>query len=56
MSVMAGGVCEKCDPPFATSSAGFYSFEVPTLSPANASWTGTFGGAGHDGQENTVLP
>ncbi|MFT3840293.1 MAG: hypothetical protein QM723_25115 [Myxococcaceae bacterium] len=55
MSLMAGGTCEKCDPPFATSSAGFHSFDVPTLSPAsNVSWPGTFGGAGHDGEENVV--
>ncbi len=59
LALMEGGGCEKCDPPFATSSAAFHTFDVPRLSPATAPWVGTFGGAGHDGQEDArvfVLP
>lgn len=44
--------CGKCDPPFAGSAAAFFSVPTPTLSIAAEPWVGTFGGAGHDHQEN----
>lgn len=44
--------CVKCDPPLAYSSGGFSTFATPTLSVPVAPWPGTFGGAGHDHQEN----
>lgn len=44
--------CVKCDPPLASSSAMFSTFATPTLSIPVAPWPGTFGGAGHDHQEN----
>lgn len=58
MTVMEGaGDCEKCDPPFAGSMAGFHTVSVPLLSPANVEpWVGTFGGAGHDHHEESPGP
>jgi hypothetical protein len=44
--------CGKCDPPYAGSAAAFFSIPTPTLSVAQEPWVGTFGGAGHDHQEN----
>lgn len=44
--------CNKCDPPLAGSSAAFFSYPTPLLSPAVEPWVGTFGGAGHDHREN----
>jgi hypothetical protein len=44
--------CVKCDPPLAQSSGMFSTFLTPTLSIPVAPWPGTFGGAGHDHQEN----
>ncbi len=55
-ALMDGAGCEKCDPPFASSAGEFHTFGVPLLSPAVAPWLGTFGGAGHDGQEDVALP
>jgi len=47
--------CGECDPPFANSAASFWTFEVPGLDTARISWTGTFGGPGHDHRENVVV-
>jgi hypothetical protein len=44
--------CNKCDPPFASSSAAFHTLQLPYISIANFEpWVGTFGGAGHDHRE-----
>lgn len=44
--------CGECDPPFANSSARFWSFDLPGIAPSNIPWSGTFGGPGHDHLEN----
>jgi hypothetical protein len=54
IAMMEGAGCEKCDPPFAASFGGFHTFDTPHLGPAVAPWVGTFGGAGHDGQEDSA--
>jgi hypothetical protein len=52
LDAMGNPGCGKCDPPFAGSAATFFSVPTPTLSIAAEPWVGTFGGAGHDHQEN----
>ena len=52
MDVSGNPGCLKCDPPLAGSSAAFQTLDVPGLSIAAEPWVGTFGGAGHDHQEN----
>jgi hypothetical protein len=44
--------CEKCDPPFARSSAAFQTVSTPGLSISREPWVGTFGGADHDHHED----
>ncbi len=58
MGVMAGALddsgqpgCNKCDPPFAASSAAFFSVPLPSIVVPRAPWVGTFGGATHDHRE-----
>lgn len=46
--------CQKCDPPFAGSSAVFRTFQWPGLTVAQEPWGGTFGGLNHDHHEDTV--
>jgi hypothetical protein len=46
--------CQKCDPPFAGSSAVFRTFSWPGLRQAREPWGGTFGGADHDHHEDVV--
>lgn len=46
--------CQKCDPPFAGSSAVFRTFQWPGLEQAQEPWSGTFGGPNHDHHEDTV--
>jgi hypothetical protein len=46
--------CQKCDPPFAGSSAVFRTFQWPGLGIAQEPWGGTFGGLDHDHHEDTV--
>ena len=46
--------CGDCDPPFANSNALFATFPAQGIEPANVRWPGTFGGPGHDHQENLV--
>jgi hypothetical protein len=47
-----GPGCEKCDPPFAHSSAAFQTITTPGLSISREPWVGTFGGADHDHHED----
>ena len=47
--------CSKCDPPFAGGAGRFHSLPTPGLSTAVEPWLGTFGGVGHDHQEE-LLP
>lgn len=47
--------CAKCDPPFATSAAAFFSYDLPGISVAREPWIGTFGGEGHDHQEEVLI-
>jgi hypothetical protein len=47
--------CSKCDPPFAGTAGRFFSLPTPGLGVAAEPWLGTFGGAGHDHQEE-ILP
>ncbi|MEW5740947.1 MAG: tenascin-X [Myxococcota bacterium] len=46
--------CQKCDPPFAGSSATFRTFAWPGLRMAQEPWVGTFGGADHDHHEDVA--
>jgi hypothetical protein len=46
--------CQKCDPPFAGSSASFRTFTWPGLSIAQEPWGGTFGGLDHDHHEDAA--
>lgn len=46
--------CQKCDPPFAGSSAVFRTFQWPGLGVPQEPWSGTFGGPNHDHHEDTV--
>jgi len=57
LGLMSGAqTCGQCDPPYAHSSAAFSVFDVPTLSPIESPWPGTFAGPSHDGHEKTVFP
>ena len=47
--------CSKCDPPFAGSEGRFFSLPLPGIGLAREPWLGTFGGPGHDHQEE-ILP
>jgi hypothetical protein len=51
----AARTCGLCDPPFASSQAAFYLFELEGLEPSFAPWPGTFGGPGHDHHENGLF-
>jgi hypothetical protein len=46
--------CGKCDPPFATSSAAFQTFDTKGLFTSPDPWPGTFGGPSHDHHEKTL--
>ena len=43
--------CLKCDPPLAGSNAAFSFYKLKGITPSKERWIGTFGGAGHDGNE-----
>lgn len=48
--------CLKCDPPLAQAYGAFQTYSLPGITPSNDRWVGTFGGAGHDGQEKAGGP
>ncbi|HEY8208257.1 MAG TPA: tenascin-X [Myxococcaceae bacterium] len=57
LGLMSGAeTCGQCDPPYAHSHAAFSAFDVPTLSPVESPWPGTFAGPAHDGHEKAVVP
>ncbi len=63
LTMMAGALddtggrgCGKCDPPFAGSSATFWTVPLPGVGIAAEPWLGTFGGAGHDHREEVLGP
>lgn len=63
LTVMAGALdvngnrgCGKCDPPFAGSSAAFFTLPAAGLGVPREPWLGTFGGPTHDHQEELLIP
>ena len=57
LGLMSGAqFCGQCDPPYAHSNAAFSVLDVPTLTPTEAPWPGTFAGPAHDGHEKALIP